>query len=141
MGYKGFGLAMMIDVLAGALSGAGTCSEETVPASDGMLVMALDVAQYGPIEDFHRHVLTLIEHVKSCPAAPGFEEVYVPGELEHRAAKQKRQSGVPLPDTIWDQINSIAAELKVSLEASPSDSRKTPQLPSSSGHEQVVNPI
>ena len=141
IGYKGFGLALMIDVLAGALSGAGTCSEDIVPASDGILVMALDIAQYGAVDNFHRHVLRLIEHVKSCPAAPGFEEVHVPGELEYRSAKQKRQSGVPLPAIIWDQISAIAADFKITERAHPIVNGSPPRPPSSNENVQVVNPI
>ena len=128
IGYKGFGLAMMIDILAGALSGAGACNEDLVPARDGILVMALDVAQYSLIEDFHRHVLRLVEHVKSCPTAPGCEEVCVPGELEHRAAKRMRQSGVPIPDQTWREITSIAEKLEVSQPAHPTDDGHQPRM-------------
>lgn len=143
VGYKGFGLAMMVDVLAGALTGAGACSEQVVPAKDGMLLMAIDVSQYGAIADFHRQVLSLIEHVKSCPAAPGFDEVYVPGEHEHRVANQRRRNGIEIPDGVWEGITSLAVALGVINTAHEATAFSSEQSVStnSSNNPHTANPI
>ncbi len=129
VGYKGFGLGLMVDILAGALSGAGCCTAEDVPAKDGLLLMAIDVEKFGPVMDFHRNVLSLVEHVKSCPPAPGFDEVYVPGEREHRTATQRKKTGIPLPVDIWEEIIAIADAYEAGRQAGVEcDGERTPGL-------------
>jgi uncharacterized oxidoreductase len=108
VGYKGFGLAFMIDVIAGALSGAGCCGPERVPAKDGVLFLAIDVEQFVTRAEFDNQVKCLINHVKSCRPAPGFEEVFVPGELEHREQLSRRRQGIAVDDTTWNEINALA---------------------------------
>jgi uncharacterized oxidoreductase len=110
-GYKGFGLALMIDVLAGALSGAGCCRDEKVPASDGVLLIAIDVEQFSDRVAFYEHVSELIAYVKSCPVAPGFPDIFVPGEVEFREAQRRRESGIIIDDHIWQQIEAISRRL------------------------------
>ena len=112
-GYKGFGLGLMIDVLAGALSGAGCCREEVVEARDGMLIIALDIARFGPTETFCNHVHQLIAHVKSSPPAPGHREVFVPGELEHRQRMSRLSTGICIDDASWQQLLALGRELGV----------------------------
>jgi uncharacterized oxidoreductase len=110
-GHKGFCLALMIDVLAGALSGAGCCREEKVPARDGVLLIAIDVEQFSDRVAFYENVAELIAYVKSCPPAPGFSDIFVPGELEYREAQRRRQSGINIDEHIWQQIQTIANRL------------------------------
>jgi len=107
VGYKGFGLALMIDVLAGALSGAGCCGPETVPARDGVLLLAIDIEQFTEMGAFHKQVTRLLNHVKSCPPAPGFKEVFVPGELEHRESLKRRRTGIQVDDATWGEIQAL----------------------------------
>lgn len=113
VGYKGFGLALMIDVLAGALSGAGCCGPVTVPARDGVLLLAIDVEQFTDLAAFHRQVAQLIDHVKSCPPAPGFEEVFIPGELEHLEAQQRRNTGILVDDATWREIQALVEQYRI----------------------------
>jgi hydroxycarboxylate dehydrogenase B len=119
-GYKGFGLALMIDVLAGALSGAGCCRNEKVPARDGVLLIAIDVEQFSDRVAFYEQVGELISYVKSCPPAPGVPEIFVPGEVEFREAARRRESGIKIDDHIWEQIQAIASRLGVVDTVEPS---------------------
>jgi uncharacterized oxidoreductase len=112
-GYKGFGMALMIDVLAGALSGAGCCGPENVPARDGVLLIAIDIAQFSDRVAFYEHVGELIAYVKSCPVAPGFPDIFVPGEIEFREAQRRSKSGINVDDHIWQQIEAISARLGI----------------------------
>jgi uncharacterized oxidoreductase len=128
-GYKGFGLAFMIDILAGALSGAGCCRDESVPPRDGLLLMALDVEHFGG-ESTYEEIAQLVDYVKSCPAAPGFEEVFVPGEIEYRRTEQRREHGVPIDDTTWQELRAIAMELGIPWSLDPeTDGRPKVQIP------------
>jgi uncharacterized oxidoreductase len=111
-GHKGFGLAVMIDVLAGALSGAGCSRPET--ASDqgsghsGLLIIAIDVACFQTTSDFFGELEPLVRHLKSCPPAAGFTEVLVPGESEFRARQDRLEQGIDIPEETWSKITRVA---------------------------------
>lgn len=128
-GYKGFGLAFMIDILAGALSGAGCCRPEVTEARDGCLMIAIDIARFLPLENFHQHVALLVNHVKSSPIAPGFSEVLVPGEMEYRQRRRRQKEGIAVDTTTWQEIESWCAKLGVPAVAP----RSVPSAHQSSG--------
>ncbi len=108
IGHKGFGLALMIDIMAGALSGAGCCGPELLPARDGILLIALNIEQFGSLDYFRDQVAQLIEYVKSSRPAPGIAEVFAPGELEHREFQERKRTGVNVDDTTWQEIIILA---------------------------------
>ena len=115
-GHKGFALALMIDVLGGALSGAGCSGSGNTRLQNGVLMVAIDIAKFTPLEDFYTRVDELVAHVKSSPLAPGFDEILVPGEIEARREQQGSQEGITLDDETWRQIQETAAALGISVE-------------------------
>jgi uncharacterized oxidoreductase len=112
-GHKGYGLALMFDILAGGLSGAGCSRPNPKPTGDGLFLMAIDVRQFSPIDEFRTRVAELVEHVKSSPPAPGFQEVMVPGEYGFRQEQKRRRDGIVVEETTWAEIQAIARELGV----------------------------
>ena len=113
-GHKGFALGLMIDVLGGALSGAGCSGSGTTKVQNGVLMIAIDIAKFTPMEDFYGRVDALVAHVKASPPAPGFDEILVPGEIESRQAKRRSDEGIPIDDETWRQIQETAAAVGVS---------------------------
>jgi len=111
-GYKGFGLAFMIDILAGALGGGG-CSRPDPPPlrGNGVFLQAIDPAAFGATEFFPRQVAGLTEYVKSSPCAPGFDRILVPGEVEHQEKRKRRRQGIPIEDDTWVKLEAAASEL------------------------------
>jgi uncharacterized oxidoreductase len=116
-GHKGFGLAFMIDILAGALSGAGCCRPGAEYQGDGLLVIALDVGRFTPPADFSRRVAELAAHVKSSPTAPGFEQIYVPGEREHQTRQARLCGGIPIEPGSWALIQTVCRRYGVAAPA------------------------
>ncbi|MBA2668140.1 MAG: Ldh family oxidoreductase [Trueperaceae bacterium] len=118
--YKGVGLSFFTDVLTGVLSGGGF---GTTPYSDPSKLdvshtfVAYDVAWFMPIETFHARMQEFIAMVKSSDLRPGFDEVLVPGELEHRRETAKRADGVPLPQREVDDLVRLGADLGVDASA------------------------
>ena len=112
-GYKGFALAFMVDVLAGALSGAGCCSGEEVPPQDGILVIVLNPEHFSGADYARQQIAQLYEHVKSCPTSQQVDEVFAPGELEHRQTQHRLVNGIPLDDKTCEELRTIAAQLGV----------------------------
>ncbi len=78
-----------------------------------MLLIAIDVGQFGPPEEFHRRVAELLAHVKSSAVAPGFNEVLVPGEMEHRQRVARRQQGISIDAATWSELIKVSQELNV----------------------------
>ncbi len=117
LGYKGFGLAFMIDILTGALSGAGCCRANPPEPIDAMLAIALDVQQFTPLADFTQHVAQLVAHVKSCPTAPSFEQIYVPGEIEARERQRRLRDGIYIEPGTWEPIAQICQRFGIGAPA------------------------
>ena len=111
-GYKGFGLAFMIDILSGALGGAG-CSHADPPPlrGNGVLLQAIHPEAFGATESFSREVAALVAYVKSSPVAPGFDRIRIPGEVEHEAKRKRLSGGIEIEDSTWQKLQSTAAEL------------------------------
>jgi uncharacterized oxidoreductase len=112
--YKGFGIGLVLDMLAGGLSGA-PCSAPTAPNLSGnsVVFVALDVAQFAGAEHFLGEVTGLAERVRACPRAKGAAEILLPGDPERREVARRRQSGIPLDDGTWGQLVKKAQALKV----------------------------
>jgi uncharacterized oxidoreductase len=114
-GHKGFGLAFMIDALAGGLSGAGCCCDPDAPLegkSDGVFLLAIHVEAFCAPADFQEDVRQLIAHVKSSPPQPGVTEVFVPGELEARRKQQRLREGIPIDEGIWQSVVELASPVR-----------------------------
>ena len=111
-GYKGFGLNLAVEALSGMLSGAGTAVEGQ-RGTNGVFIMAIDVAHFTPLATFVELMSGLGAHVKEPPYQPGVSEVLLPGEPERRTRAQRLRDGVPLDDETWKQTVEAAAALGV----------------------------
>jgi len=118
-GYKGSGLAMMVELLCGVLSGGAMSVEvggiriEGKPTRTSQTFVAVDPGRFMPVEDFPRRVAWLVNTVKSAAPATGFDEVMVAGDPEWRAEAERRRSGIPLGQGTWDCLAETAARLGV----------------------------
>jgi len=120
-GYKGFGLAVVFDLLCGPLTGAGWSSGVTSmalpkhagPQHVGHFFMALDIAQFRPLDEFLNEVDAYVRTVHAVPPVAGVERVYVPGEIEFELAEARRRDGIPLDDNIVTDLNALARDLSL----------------------------
>jgi uncharacterized oxidoreductase len=101
--YKGFGLALVVEALAGALSPAGTSRPEGPSGANGLFVMALDIAHFREPDDFTAAFADLLDYVQSPPFAAGVEHITIPGEPE-RNARRARAEGVDVDEETWRQL-------------------------------------
>jgi len=79
-GHKGSHLAFMVEILAGALTGANMLNKNHPLSTWGSLVMAIDPKLFGPLDAFESRVNELCERVKGAKKLPGVEHIYLPGE-------------------------------------------------------------
>jgi uncharacterized oxidoreductase len=107
--YKGFGLGLLLDMLAGGLSG-GPCSNPTLPraVANAVFFLVLDVAQFAGADHFLQEVTTLADAVRSCPRAEGVEEILCPGDPERKQRQRRMQDGIPLDEGTWRQLTDAA---------------------------------
>jgi uncharacterized oxidoreductase len=105
-GHKGFGLALLVDALAGGLSGAGCCQpdSEKRAATDGVFLVAINIATFRPLADFADEIRGLCAHVRTAPVAPGVTEVMVPGQAEANTRRQRLRDGIPVDESTWSLL-------------------------------------
>lgn len=115
VGHKGYALGVMIEMLAGGLSGAGYVSEAATTHGNGVLFQVMNIAAFEDIADFKRRTRDLIAHVKSAKARAGIDEVLFPGEPEYRSTRQRSRAGIELPERLWQELNELAAKLGVEM--------------------------
>ncbi len=119
-GYKGSGLAMMIDILSGVLTGAAS-GQDVVDLYDqsercqglGHFFVAIDVAAFCPPGEFQSRVERYAEQVRTQPRVPGVDQILLPGDKERSAAGQAALAGVPLSAIDVADLDALARELGV----------------------------
>ena len=101
-GHKGFGLALITQILAGALVNAATIP---LPGTNyGLLIIAIDPISFVPLEQFKTEVDTLIARVKANRREAGITEILIPGERAYRQREAHLANGIDLDDTLVSQI-------------------------------------
>lgn len=108
-GPKGYGLAVMLDVLAGVLTGARFGGGLGPPGS-GQFFLAIKIDGFVPIDEFKARMDEVIDQIHHSRRAPGVERIYVPGEIEADSARQRRLEGIPLEDKIISDLDRLAEE-------------------------------
>ncbi len=116
LGFKGFGLSVMIDVFGGILSGSGIARNDLPRGANGVWMYFIDVEQFLPRAEYDALMAKYVEHIKSSRRQPGVEEILMPGEIELRRQAQRQRDGVSVPDETWRQIRELAAKLGTSVD-------------------------
>jgi uncharacterized oxidoreductase len=112
-GHKGYALAMMVEVLSTALSGADE-PEMHAPngANSGSFFLVIDPAVFRSFQGYAASIERLVDRVTAVPPAPGFGSVLLPGEPEQRS-RGLRASAISLPPATWSAIAADAQSLGV----------------------------
>jgi uncharacterized oxidoreductase len=117
-GYKGFGLSLLVEILTGILTEAGTSNSDEYRSrpfygGNGIFMMAIDIGKITDLDRFKEKVDDLLMKVKESPTAPGFEEILIPGEPERRSKERLLREGIYIEDKTWGDIAVLAEELEV----------------------------
>lgn len=118
-GYKGSALAMMVEILCSGLSGGNMATEVPgrtagEPLGISHTFIAIDPARFMPAGEFAARMDRLVDIVKAATLADGHEEILVAGEPEWRCQETRQRQGIPVPQKLWAELNSLAQKLKVS---------------------------
>jgi uncharacterized oxidoreductase len=105
-GHKGYALSVVVEMLAGALTGGGCSNPQETRVANNMLSILIDPTAFRSAEEFAVEARRFLEYVKSsAPAAPG-GEILVPGEPERRTRARRLKEGIELDDTTWGQLRA-----------------------------------
>ena len=119
--YKGAGIAVMIDVLCGVLTGAafGRDTGSIVPPDLsrplglGHAMVAISINGFIPFDDFTSRIGLYIEQLKQSPLADGFDEISVPNEKEFHTEINRKKKGIPLTRATVDELCRLAEKYQV----------------------------
>ena len=115
-GYKGSGLAAIVEVLCGLLTGLGFGVEPTGRHNDGCFMAVFNVAAFRPLQEFKREVAEFAAYLKATPAAEGSPGVFYPGEVEHLRAQERAKTGIEVEDATWEKLRALADGFHLSAE-------------------------
>ncbi len=107
-GYKGSGLAAMVEVLCGLLTGLGFGVEPTGRHNDGCFMAVFNVAAFRPLADFKKEVAEFARYLKATPPSRGSTGVFYPGEIEYIREQERRRDGIEVEDATWDKLRALA---------------------------------
>jgi L-2-hydroxycarboxylate dehydrogenase (NAD+) len=120
-GPKGYGMALMIGLLAGTLNGAAfgrdvvdyTVDSKT-PGNTGQSIVAVDIDAFADVQAFKQKVDEVWDVMKSSPTLPGVDEVRLPGERSEQLYRERMAHGVPLSDAQRKVLDELADRLGIS---------------------------
>jgi uncharacterized oxidoreductase len=112
--YKGFGLALMVEVFAGALSG-GVCVREAPTNQNGncVFMQVIHPDHLGGADHFRREVSCMLEFVRACPRIEGCEEILLPGDPERRTFAERSRNGIAFDDGNWGRLVKLAEQFRL----------------------------
>jgi LDH2 family malate/lactate/ureidoglycolate dehydrogenase len=119
-GPKGYGLSLVIDIMAGILTGSNYGQDITSLYGDlehtqdiGHFAVIISIEDFLPIAEFMSDMQRSRKQLKSSKLAKGFTQIFLPGEIEANALRQNKQHGVVLPAPMWDVLQKWAEKLGV----------------------------
>jgi LDH2 family malate/lactate/ureidoglycolate dehydrogenase len=115
-GYKGSGLAAIVEVLCGLLTGLGFGVEPSGRHNDGCFMAVFNVAAFRPLAEFKKEVAEFARYLKATPPAAGSPGVFYPGEVEHIRAQERAKNGIDVEDATWNKLRALAGEYGLAVE-------------------------
>lgn len=118
--YKGYGLALIIGLLAGTLNGAAMGrdvidfnADDTSVTNTGHAIVAISLAAFGEVGDFKRSVDTLARDLRNSKRLPGIDRIWLPGEQSYAKRADNLQHGVALAPALLASLGQLAEELGI----------------------------
>ena len=116
-GYKGYGIALAIDLMSGVMTGSkyGAHFPNPLehPTDVGSLFGAISIDSFMDLPEFTASVDTAIREIKNCAKAEGVKRIYVPGEIEMEIRTVRLANGIPIPPVVIREFENLGSELGV----------------------------
>jgi LDH2 family malate/lactate/ureidoglycolate dehydrogenase len=119
-GYKGYGLALVLGLLAGSLNGAAMGrdvidfnADDSSVTNTGHAIVAIDPAAFGDPTEFRNRVDRVVHDLRHSERLPGVERITVPGERSSEKYSARTAAGVPIPPPLKTALDKVAGELGI----------------------------
>ena len=116
-GYKGTGLALVAEALAGILTNSGSVSAHPTEDGQGVFCVAVDVERLRPLPEFAKEMEDMLAYVRDVPLEPGAKVVRFPGELGEASKKERLRQGVPIQSYCWEHLERLSVQFGIQLPA------------------------
>ena len=124
-GYKGYALAVLANILSGVLSGSAFGPQNYPPYNikaepgsqlvrTGHFIVVLSISNFMPIGEFKSRMDAMIRETKASELAKGFNRIYLPGEPEFEEKDKRLKTGIPLRQTVWEDLLKMQEKLGLS---------------------------
>lgn len=121
-GHKGYGLAVLVEVLTAVLTGAAITRQVKSwvldipePTNEGHAFIAIDVAAMMPLQVFEDRMEGLIREIREAPKAKGAERIYLPGEMEWERREAALAHGMLFPPYVLESLRGLAQDVEIDL--------------------------
>ncbi|HWP59108.1 MAG TPA: Ldh family oxidoreductase [Candidatus Acidoferrales bacterium] len=111
--YKGYGLAVLVEILCGVLTGSVAALTPPAYGVRGHFFGAIRIDRFRPVDEFKRDMDMLIRELKSTPPLPGNERVFVAGEIEFETADERSARGIPLHASVLAGLKELGEQLEI----------------------------
>jgi LDH2 family malate/lactate/ureidoglycolate dehydrogenase len=119
-GYKGYGLALIVGILAGTLNGAAMGGEtidfnkdDVSVTNTGQAIVAIDPDAFGDIDEFKSRVDKLVREMRGSARMPGVDRIWLPGEQSHDRRIANERDGLALSPALLAQLDTVARDLGI----------------------------
>ena len=119
-GYKGYGLALIVGLLAGTLNGAAmgkavidfNHDEQTI-TNTGQAIAMIDLSAFGSVDMFKQRVDALVAELRASERMPGVDQIWLPGEQSEQKRLRYTQEGIPIAAALRAQLDKLALQLGI----------------------------
>ncbi len=119
-GYKGYGLALVVGLLAGTLNGAAMGrdvidfnADAETPTNTGQAIVAIDPSAFGEVAEFKASVDKLIRDLRGSERMPGVEHIFMPGEQSQAKSARQKKEGIALTPALMQTLDRLAEQLDI----------------------------
>jgi LDH2 family malate/lactate/ureidoglycolate dehydrogenase len=124
-GYKGYGIALAVDMLCGVMTGANfgahfpSAQADNVrdPRDVGSVFGAIRVESFMDLAEFQIRMDTAIREIRACDKADGVARIFIPGEIEFETKAKRLREGIPVPEVVVTEFVALGQELGVPFPA------------------------
>jgi len=119
-GYKGYGLSLIVGLLAGTLNGAAMGRDvvdfnhdDTSKTNTGQAICMIDISAFGDVAAFKQRVDVVARDLRASERMEGVDRVWLPGEQSEERRVRYAKEGIPVAPALWQQLTALAAELDI----------------------------
>ena len=118
-GPKGYGLALLADLICGLLMGSAfgksvkALDDLSGPSGTGFFIEAINIEFFRPYPEYQNCITNYVREIKESPRRKGVKEILLPGEIERREAELRKKLGIPLDSDTLFEIKNLAKELNI----------------------------